>query len=239
MDSKQGTTLVLVDFSAAFDTINHDILIRRLRLPYGFVGKELDWIISYLQERTQRIVISGQSSSTTTLTADVPQSSVLETLLFSLYVQPIGDIIRAHGLFFQNYADDLQIYLHFDLNPSALAAVVQQMEDCLDDIKQWMAWNSMCMNDGNTQYLPIAPKSAAALNVIRVGVSTITASRYVRNLGVFIDRHLDVKKQMSQTVSACSFYLRHINQISRFFTQTDKGTRLVRIGCGVSVEHFT
>ena len=55
----------------------------------------------------------------------------------------------------------------------ALAAVVQKMED---DIKQWMAWNSMCTNDGKTQYLPIAPKSAAALvdgSVIRVGVSTI------------------------------------------------------------------
>ena len=102
------------------------------------------------------------------------------------------------------------------------------MEDCLDDIKQWMAWNYMCMNDGKTQYLPIAPKSAAALvydSVIRVGVSTITASRCVRNLVVFIDRQLYMKKQVSQTVSACSFYLRHINQISRFFTQTDKGTR--------------
>ena len=132
MDNKQGTTLVVVDFSAAFDTINHDILIRRLRLRYGFVGKALDLIISYLQERTQRIVIGGQLPSTTILMAGVPQGSVLGPLLFSLYVQPIGDIIRAHGLFFHHYVDDLQIYSHFDLNQSALAAVVQQMEDCLD-----------------------------------------------------------------------------------------------------------
>ena len=82
MDNKQGTTLVL-DFSAAFDTINHNILIRRLRLRYGFVGKALDWIISYLQERTQRIVIGGQSSSTTILPAGVSQGSVLGPLLFS------------------------------------------------------------------------------------------------------------------------------------------------------------
>ena len=58
--------------------------------------------------------------------------------------------------------------------------------------------------------------------MIRVGVSTITASRCVRNLGVFIDRHLDMKKQVSQTVSACSFYLRHINQISRFLPKPTK-----------------
>ena len=99
MDKKQGTILLLVDFSSAFDTINHNILIRRLRLRYGFVGKALDWLTSYLKERTQRVVIGDQSSSTTTLTTGVPQGSVLGPLLFSLYVQPIGDIIRAHGLF--------------------------------------------------------------------------------------------------------------------------------------------
>ena len=53
MDKTQGTILLLVDFSSAFDTINHNILIRRLRLRFGFVGKTLDWMISYLKERMQ------------------------------------------------------------------------------------------------------------------------------------------------------------------------------------------
>ena len=135
MDKKQGTILLLVDFISAFDRINHNILIRRLRLRYGFAGKALDWVISYLKERTQRVVIGDQSSSTTTLTTGVPQGSVLGPLLFSLYVQPIGDIIRAHGLFFHQYADDLQVYAHFDLNHSALSAAVKQMEDCLDEVQ--------------------------------------------------------------------------------------------------------
>ena len=132
---KQGTILLLVDFSSAFDTINHNTLIRRLRLRYGCVGKTLDWVISYLKERTQRVVIGDQSSSTTTLTRCVPQGSVLRPLLFSLYVQPIGDIIRAHGLFLHQYADDLQVYAHFDLNHSALLAAVKQVEDCLHEVK--------------------------------------------------------------------------------------------------------
>ena len=132
-------------------------------MRYGFVGKALDWVISDLKERTQRVVIGDQSSSTTTLTRGVPQGSVLGPLLFSLYVQPIGDIIRAHGLFFHQYADDLQVYAHFDLTHSALVAAVKHMEDCLDEVKVWMAQNSMFMDNGKTKYLPIVPKSADAI----------------------------------------------------------------------------
>ena len=76
---------------------------------------------------------------------------------------------------------------------------VKQMEDCLDEVKVWMTRNSMFMNDGKTQYLPIMPKSADAIvdkSVIRVGVVTITASHCVQCLGVCIDMHLDMKKQL-------------------------------------------
>ena len=88
-----------------------------------------------------------------------------------------------------------------------------------------MARNSMFMNDGKTQYLQIVPKSADAIvdkSVIRVGEATVTASRCVQCLGVCIDRHLDMKKQVSQTISACFFYLRSINQISRFLPRPTK-----------------
>ena len=77
-------------------------------------------------------------------------------------------------------------------------AAVKQMEDCLDEVMVWMARNSMFMNDGKTQYLPIVTKSADAIvdkTVILVGVATITASLCVQCLGVCIDRHLDMKKQ--------------------------------------------
>ena len=79
------------------------------------------------------------------------------------------------------------------------------MEDCLDEVKVWMARNYMFMNDGKTQYLPIVPKSADAIvdkSVIRVGMATITVSLCVQCLGVSIDKHLDMKKQVSQTISA-------------------------------------
>ena len=198
-DSRKGTVLVFIDFSSAFDTIDHAILLRRLRLRYGLEGKALDLIASYLEGRTQRVVIGEQSSSPSMLMSGVPQGSVLGPLLFSLYVQPIGDIIRAHGLFYHQYADDLQLYYHFALNRQALAEAVNQIEKCVDELKDWMTANLLSINDSKTQYLPIVPKSAARLldgiNVIRIGDNTVTAATTVRNLGVHFDRHLDMNSQ--------------------------------------------
>ena len=88
-----------------------------------------------------------------------------------------------------------------------------QLEDCLlDEVKVWMARNSVLMNDGKTQYFPIVPKSADAIvdkSVIRirVGVVTITASLCVQCLGVCIDRHLDTKKQLSVAKYQCLLFL--------------------------------
>ena len=89
------------------------------------------------------------------VTSGVPHGSVLGPLLFSLYIQPIGDIITAHGLCFHHYADDLQLYCHFDITATALSG---GMEDCLDVVNMWMASHYMCMNDNKTEYLPVIPK---------------------------------------------------------------------------------
>ena len=85
-DNRKGTALVFIDFSSAFGTIDHAMLLRRLGLRYGLEGKALNLIASYLQGRTKRVVIGEQSSSSSMLKSGVPQGSVLGPLLFSLYV---------------------------------------------------------------------------------------------------------------------------------------------------------
>ena len=218
-DNRKGTVLVFIDFISAFDTIDHAILLRRLRLRYGLGGNARDLIASYLQCRTQRVVIGEQSSSSSMLTSGVPQGSVLGPLLFSLYVQPIGDIIRAHGLFYHQYADDLQLYCHFALTKQAVAEAVHHIEKCVDELKDWMTANMLSMNDSKTQYLPIVPTYAAWLldevNVLRIGDATVTAATTVRNIGVHFDHHLDMNSQISHVISACSYHLRNTNHISR------------------------
>ena len=114
MDSKKCIILVIIDFSSAFDTIDHAILLSRLELRYGITSVVLEWFRSYLYGRVQWVNIDESFSPPHALTTGVPHGSVLVPLLFSLYVQPLGCIIGEHSIHFHHYVDDLQLYAYFD-----------------------------------------------------------------------------------------------------------------------------
>ena len=90
------TALVLLDLSAAFDTIDHDTLLSHLSAKFGFAGSALKWFRSYLQDCFQSVKIGSSLSNLFELKFDIPQGSVLGPLLFSLYTTPLGQVIRKH-----------------------------------------------------------------------------------------------------------------------------------------------
>ena len=92
------------------------------------------------------------------LSTGVPQGSVLGPFLFSLCMQPIGDIIRKHGLTFHHYADDLQIYANFEYNDQSISVCLERMSICIIDIQEWFKANKLVMNDNETEYIPFIPK---------------------------------------------------------------------------------
>ena len=130
IDKGNEALLVLLDLSAAFDTVDHDILIRRQN-SFGVSGTALDWVKSYLTGRTQSVKVSGGTSAPRTLAYGVPQGSVLGPVLFTLYTSPIHLIMHTQGVRDHEYADDTQGHLDFRLgdggNDQTLAA--EQMVD--------------------------------------------------------------------------------------------------------------
>ena len=106
------TLLGMLDLSAAFDCVDHSILLRRLEVSFGFGGAVLDWMRSYLVGRKQYIRYNGSTSSTTVVQFGVPQGSVLGPLFFILYTAAVFHIAEELGFLINGYADDLQLYDH-------------------------------------------------------------------------------------------------------------------------------
>ena len=125
MDDHKASLVVFLDLSAAFDIIDHTILVNRLRNDYRLSGKALDWLESYLTDRYQSVHIKDNSSEYTKLNFGVPQGSVLGPLLFSYYTKPIRAIAAKHNLKIHLYADDTQLYvsLQFSSYTEAIAAL--------------------------------------------------------------------------------------------------------------------
>jgi len=121
--------------SAAFDTVDHDILIQRLSASFGIKDRALSWLDSYIKGRTQSVHFSGEETPPRLVTCGVPQGSVLGPLLFVLYTADMERIIKAHGLLHHCYADDTQLY--FFCEPSQTAELKQRVLLCIQSISKW------------------------------------------------------------------------------------------------------
>ena len=132
VDNGDLSVLALLDLSAAFNTVDHDILLTRLRVSYGVGGPVLDWFRSYLTGRTECVRRSVSRFTSTTVRFGVPQGSVLGPLLFILYTADLIDVIEARVLHPHLYADDTQIQ---DSGRTDSVDLLQSpLSDCLDEV---------------------------------------------------------------------------------------------------------
>ena len=218
-DNKDVSILVLLDLSAAFDTIDHCILIDRLRDCFGLDGTVLNWLKSYLTERKQCVKIDQNFSSELPLLFGVPQGSVLGPLLYTLYTVPLGCIIKSHSLNYHFYADDSQLYL--SIKPSNINDLVYSLEKCLLEVRNWMSINKLKLNDEKTETILINPKKYDVnVSSLKIGDEDIVFNDKAKNLGVFLDNELSMKYQISNLSKAVYLEIRRLKHISKFVSES-------------------
>ena len=145
MSLQQVTCLTLLDLSAAFDTIDHSILLERLFSWFGITSTALSWIKSYLLNRSFYVNIENTKSSLFQLLYGVPQGSVLGPLLFILYTTPLSTVISNSSANHHLYADDTQLFLSF--SAADFAHNISHLEQTISNVYDWMSSNFLSLKD--------------------------------------------------------------------------------------------
>ena len=222
IDERNCVALLLLNLSAAFDTVDHSILLSRLCHRFGIDGKALKWLHSYLTDRSQFVCVGNGYSSRRDLLYGVPQGSVLGLILYLLYTAPLADVIKEHNMSYHFYADDTQIYMSF--HPSSymvtLDEIRSKIEACVSDISEWMTDNKLQLNNDKTELLILHAyhRPSPSLDSVYADTELIKASESVRNIGVWFDKTLLMKKHVNSVCKTAFYQLRHLATIRRFLS---------------------
>ena len=225
IEEQKVTLLVLLDLSAAFDTVRHDILVDRLRSRLDVTDKALNWFTPYLSDSTQRVAVNGGLSDTFPHAQGAPQGSCVGPLLFTVYTSELFDIVGEHLRRVHSYADDTQLYLAFSPNVQGDdASAVKAMCDCIMDLRKWMIRDRLMLNDDKTEFLLLGTKQQLAkvdINSITVGESVVNTKPVVRNLGSWFDSQLSMSTHIRKLCSSAFFHLHNISRIRKFLSPVE------------------
>ena len=227
MNSQHVTLLVLLDLSAAFDTVWHNVLLDRLHNDVGLRGNSLNWFYSYLSQRSQRVSIHGTLSSYFDLDCGVPLGSCLGPLLFVVYASKLFTIIKKHLPNVHCFADDTQLYLSFKSDDkSGLDEAISAMNRCISDLRNWMIRDRLTINDDKTELILIGTRQhrqqLGKINDvcnISVGDYDIYPSSCVRNLGAWFDNKLSMSTHVTKICNATFYHLHNIRRIKKYLSR--------------------
>ena len=210
--------LIMLDLSAAFDTIDLELLIEDLKNA-GVSDKALKLLKSYVTERFQKVSMNDTVSNSKKLLYGVPQGSVLGPILFSLYASKLSEIMEAHGLNYHLYADDTQIYMPV-INISSSKTIINSI---LKDIKVWMHQRKLKLNENKTEVFLINGPSKNNFSDVEF-IDNIKTVDSVKNLGVVFYSKLNFNNHFNHIVKSCNFYLRRLSSIIKYLDKNSAKT---------------
>ena len=211
-----------MDKGTVSENLKNVILKPLLKNSLG--GTILKWFQSYLSGCTQWMVIDSEDGKTSSLdnlalTRGVPQGSVLGPILFNLYIVPIGDICKKHGISYHGYADDQQEYLSFKPIPGCHEQCLSQLQGCISEVRNWMKANSLKLIDAKTEFLVLGTQQQ--LNKIkdikiRISDNIIEPTDFIRNIGAYFDSKLKGTLHMNRLSSTIYRSIKGITRIRHF-----------------------
>ena len=221
IDRSQLTLLALFDVSAAFDSVDHDILLRRLSLTFGIKALPLEWLTSYLTDRSSSTIFHSTRSPWRPTPFGLPQGSVLGPLLYILFTADIESLLATCSLLSHSYADDIQSYTH--CSASHAAATVRSMLHAIDALNNWMSSNRLLLNPLKTKYIWFGTRQQLDkldLHSLASEFPNLLFSTSVRDLGIILDQELSFTEHFKSLTRSCYYQLRQLRVVARSLSST-------------------
>ena len=222
-DEGSCTILVLLDMSAAFDTVDVKKLLEILENKFGLKGIVLKWFQSFLTKRTQKVLVNGELSEILVTLYGVPQGSVLGPVLFNIYVSFLPSAINCLGFKSSMYADDTNARIKFSLKFQYFNTTVK-IPSLLEKVHSWMRDYFLKLNPSKTEiilFTPPSEKSSDTIQGVFIDGNCVRFSKTVELLGVTFDSCLNFDKHVNQLVSQCFYHLKNISKIRRYLSDSD------------------
>ena len=219
-DNQLPSIVMLLDLSAAFDTVDQRKLLSILEIEIGIKGTALNWFESFLLNRTQKVKIKDLYSDLTNLLYGVAQGSVLGPPLFNIYIRPLRRYLLVTFFKLFGFADDHQLLKTF-LPVFEVHALGEDIKFCFEKITDFMNEFFLKLNASKTKILVIMPPTLA--HEVRIGGIFMDGSciRFVssaKNLGVILDNELSFSKHVVKVIKSCYFTIRNLSRIKPFLT---------------------